>query len=245
MSDRLIRIIHLYPDLLNLYGDKGNIAALKTRLKLRGVEAEVIEVTSKNSNFSIEDTDIIYLGGGSDREQEIVCDHLREKAEEIKVYVEDGGVLLATCGGFQMLGNYYMAAGGRVDGLGVFDICAEFNEKRLIGNVVLESELFTQKIVGFENHPSRTDIGKYTPLGKVIVGYGNTDDCSVEGLVYKNTVATNLHGPLLPKNPVLCDYLLNAAMKSKYSDFTELEALDDTLENAANEQIVKRFVVNK
>lgn len=245
MSDKTIRIIHLYPDLLNLYGDKGNIAALKTRLKLRGIDTEVVEVTSKNDDFSIEDADIIFLGGGSDREQEIVCDRLRDKAEQLKTYVENDGVLLATCGGFQILGEYYMTAGGKVEGLGVLDISAEYNEKRLIGNVVLESELFTQKIVGFENHPSRTDIGKYTHLGRVVVGYGNTDDCEVEGLVYKNVVATNLHGPLLPKNPMLCDYLLNAALKGKWADFTELETLDDTLENAANEQIVKRFVVNK
>lgn len=245
MSDKIIRIIHLYPDLLNLYGDKGNIAALKTRLSMRGIETEVIEVTSKNNDFCVEDADIIFLGGGSDREQEIVCGLLKEKAEQLKAYIENDGVLLATCGGFQMIGNYYMTHGGKVDGLGLLDISAEYNEKRLIGNVVLESGWVNQKIVGFENHPSRTNIGRYAPLGKVVVGYGNTDDDGYEGLIYKNVVATNLHGPLLPKNPMLCDYLLSAALKGKYSDFTEFEALDDSLENAANEQIVKRFVTDK
>lgn len=246
MSDkREINIIHLYPDLLNLYGDKGNIACLKTRLSERGIGANVIEVTSKSDDFDIESADIIFLGGGSDREQEIVCGLLKEKAEQLKAYIENDGVLLATCGGFQMLGNYYMTSGGKVDGLGVLDISAEYNEKRLIGNVVLESGWVSQKIVGFENHPTRTDIGGYAPLGKVVVGCGNTDDDGYEGLIYNNTIATNLHGPLLPKNPMVCDYLLNAALKKKYPDFTELDALDDTLENAANEQIVKRFVVKK
>jgi len=241
MSDKkVLNIIHLYPDLLNLYGDKGNIACIEMRLKMRGIDANIITYTNNGEAPDFESADIIFLGGGSDREQEIVCSILKNKSEELKKYVEDGGVLLATCGGYEMIGKYYYSGDKRIDGISALDIFADNADKRAIGNVVLESDLFSQKIVGFENHIGKMNINNHTPLGKVLCGSGN-DGNGYKGIVYKNTVATYLHGPLLPKNPMLCDYILSLALKRKYADFTELNSIDDTIENKANDYIVKTF----
>lgn len=242
MSDKKsLNIIHLYPDLLNLYGDKGNLASIEMRLKWRGIDANVITPTSRDREFDIDNADIIFLGGGSDKEQEIACEFLREKKDELKSYVESGGTLVAVCGGYTMLGEYYCTADKKVEALGILDIYTEYSDKRFIGNVVLETDLFEQKIVGFENRASKTFIGDYTPLGKVVCGYGNIGDGGYEGLIYKNVVASYLHGPLLPKNPMLCDYILSGAMKKKYSDFNGFEPLSDELENLANKSAEERF----
>lgn len=237
-----IKIIHLYPDLLNLYGDRGNIECLKRRLLWRGIDCEVVSYTCDDSGFDISDTDIIFLGGGSDREQKIVCSRLLEHKKEISEFVENGGSLVAVCGGYQLLGKYYKLHDETIEGLGILDIYTEQGEGRLIGNIVLKADFIEQPITGFENHGGRTYIGSHEPLGKVLCGYGNAENAGVEGVVYKNVVATYLHGPLLPKNPQLCDFILTNALKHKYSDVTELSKLDDNLENTANEYIVKRFV---
>lgn len=237
-----IKIMYLFPDLLNLYGDRGNIECLKHRLTRRGIEAEVIEYTCDTQGFDISDTDIIFLGGGSDREQKIVCSRLLEHKSELCEFVENGGSLLAVCGGYQILGKYYKLDDETVEGLGILDIYTEQGKKRLIGNIVLKSDLLDTHVVGFENHGGRTYIGSHEPLGRVMCGFGNNDDSRVEGVLYKNVVATYLHGPLLPKNPKLCDYILSNALKHKYSDFNGLSPLDDELETMANEYIVKRFV---
>lgn len=241
MSDKKeLNIIHLYPDLLNLYGDKGNIACLEMRLKMRGIDANIITYINNGDAPNFASADIIFLGGGSDREQEVVCSILKDKSEKLKEYIESGGVLLATCGGYEMLGGHYYSGDKKTEGLGALDIFAEKAEKRTIGNVILESDLFSQKIVGFENHIGKMNIGNHTPLGKVLCGSGN-DGNGYEGIAYKNTIATYLHGPLLPKNPMLCDYILYLALKRKYADFTELKPLDDTIEEKANDYIVKTF----
>ena len=240
-----IKILHLYPDLLNLYGDRGNIECMRKRLMWRGIDAEVVTYTCEDSGFDLSDVDIVFIGGGSDREQKIVCHRLLEHKNEIRNYVEDNGVLVAVCGGYQLLGKYYQTANSKIEGLGILDIYTDAGDTRLIGNVVLESELFSQKITGFENHAGRTFIGNHTPLGKVLYGHGNTGDSGYEGVVYKNVIATYLHGPLLPKNPMLCDYILSCAMKRKYSDFSGFEPLNDELENMANKYIEERFVKEK
>lgn len=237
-----IKIMHLYPDLLNLYGDRGNIECMRRRLLWRGIEAEVVSYTCDDTDFDISDVDIVFLGGGSDREQKIVCSRLLEHQEQLKDFVENNGVLVAVCGGYQLLGRYYKLEDETIQGLGILDIYTEQGKKRLIGNIVLKSELIDQEIVGFENHGGRTYIGSHTPLGKTLYGFGNYDDAGAEGVVYKNVVATYLHGPLLPKNPQLCDYILTKALKKKYPEFTELAALDDELENRANRYIVNRFL---
>ena len=244
-NNQELNIIHLYPDLLNLYGDRGNIACMQKRLEWRGIDAKVSTCTNSDHSINLENADIIFVGGGSDREQEIVCSLLLKKKDEISNYVENGGVLVAVCGGYQLLGKYYQTANSKIEGLGILDIYTDAGDTRLIGNVVLESELFSQKITGFENHAGRTFIGNHTPLGKVLYGHGNTGDSGYEGVVYKNVIATYLHGPLLPKNPMLCDYILSCAMKRKYSDFNGFEPLNDELENMANKYIEERFVKEK
>lgn len=234
-----IKIAHLYPDLLNLYGDRGNIASLTKRLSWRGIDSEVTEYSIDDSiNFS--GTDIIFLGGGSDREQLLVCDRLQQLKGSFRAYIESGGVTLAICGGYQLLGHYYKMQDQTVEGLGILDIATESGEKRLIGNVVVQSELFDRPIVGFENHGGRTVINGHTPLGKVLFGYGNDGTSGSEGVIYKNTIGTYLHGPLLPKNPHLCDYILQSAIDRINPGFV-LETLDDRIELAANDYILNRF----
>ncbi len=237
-----LNIVHLYPDLLNLYGDKGNIECLKKRLIWRGIDANVSVCTDSQNFVDFENTDIIFVGGGSDREQEIVCSRLLEKKREISAFAENGGTIIAVCGGYQLLGKYYRVNGREIKGLEILDISTDAapDFSRLIGNVVIENEKIG-KIVGFENHGGRTDIGSHTPLGKVICGFGNDGKSGYEGVIYKNVIGTYLHGPLFPKNPKLCDAVLSGALTHKYSDFTELSPLDDSLENLANEYIVKTY----
>ena len=155
--------------------------------------------------------------------------------------MEDNGALVAVCGGYQLLGKYYKLEDETIEGLDILDIYTEQGKKRLIGNIVLEAGFMDEKIVGFENHGGRTYIGNHTPLGKVVYGYGNDEKAGVEGVVYKNVVATYLHGPLLPKNPGLCDYILTNAIKRRNPDFDGLAPLDDSLEQTANQYIVNRF----
>lgn len=235
--------MHLFPDLLNLYGDKGNIECMRKRLTWRGIDCAVRPFTMEDADFDLSDIDIIFLGGGSDREQKIVCHSLLEHKKELQDFVENGGSLVAVCGGYQLLGKYYKLEDETIDGLEILDIYTEQGKGRLIGNIVLETDLPQKpavKIVGFENHGGRTYIGKHQPLGKVLYGNGNADHSGAEGVLYKNVVATYLHGPLFPKNPALCDYVLTNALRKKYPDFRELSPLDDTLENTANEYIAER-----
>ena len=241
-TDYEINIVHLYPDLLNLYGDRGNIACMEKRLKWRGIKANVYTCTNKDHSIDLKTADIIFVGGGSDRDQEIVCSLLLKKKEEIKEYVENGGVLVAVCGGYQLLGKYYKTATTKIEGLDILDIYTDSGETRLISNVVLKCDKFEQPIVGFENHAGRTYLGSgMQPLGKVLYGNGNTGESGYEGVLYKNVVATYLHGPLLPKNPQLCDYILTCALKRKYKDFGGLSPLDDELENLGNEYIKNKY----
>ena len=229
-----IHILHMFPDLLNLYGDKGNIECMRKRLMWRGIDVKVSSCTYDQQQIKLDDVDIIFLGGGSDREQKIVCSALLRYKEQLKAYVENGGVLVAVCGGYQLLGKYYALPEEKIEGLDILDIYTEHGSPRLIGNIVLKSDEIDGDIIGFENHGGRTYIGSHTPLGKVVKGFGNTGESGAEGVRYKNVVATYLHGPLLPKNPKLCDMILNNALKKKYSDFTSLPALDDEMENKAN-----------
>ena len=230
-----INILHMFPDLLNLYGDKGNIECLRKRLEWRGIEANILKCTYDKPFMDFSDVDIIFLGGGSDREQKIVCDALLKYKQQLKDYVEAGGVLVAVCGGYQLLGKYYALEDEKIEGLDILDIYTTQSSPRLIGNIVLKNDEIEQCIVGFENHGGRTFIGSHTPLGKVVKGFGNTGDSGAEGVRYKNVTATYLHGPLFPKNPALCDMILESALKKKYDDFSSLEVLDDETENKANE----------
>ena len=234
-----ITIAHLYPDLLNLYGDRGNITSLVYRLKKRGIEAVVNEY-ELSDNINFEDTDIIFIGGGSDREQLLVCNRLREFKDEINNYADRGGCIVAVCGGYQLLGKYYKLENETVPGIELLDIYTEQGSGRLIGNIVLESELTGDKIVGFENHGGRTYINSHKPLGKVVYGFGNNDSHDYEGVVWKNVIGTYLHGTLFPKNPKLADYVIQKAIERRYGDF-ELVPLDDKIEYMAHDYIVNKY----
>ena len=235
-----LTIGHLYPDLLNLYGDRGNIQCLMKRCQWRGIEAETIA-------YEIDDTidfsklDIVLLGGGSDREQMLVCEKLKAIQKDFKAYVEDNGVVIAICGGYQLLGKYYKTEQGMITGLDLVDMYTEQEEGRLISNIVLQSDLFDMPVVGFENHGGRTNIKNNKPFGKVIYGSGNDGKSGYEGVVYKNVIGTYLHGPLLPKNPEVADYLIQKALERKYGEPMVLKALDDTEEKEANAYIYNRF----
>lgn len=234
-----INIAHLYPDLLNLYGDKGNIASLVKRLQWRGIEAQVTEYKIEDE-IDFAEADIILLGGGSDREQLTVVKRLQDFKESFKEYVEAGGVVLASCGGYQMLGKYFTVDKEKVEGLDILDIYTDCDDKRFIGDIAVKTDFSDVPVVGFENHSGRTHIGKHQPLGQVVFGNGNNGADKKEGVVYKNTIGTYLHGPLLPKNPQLCDRLLEAAVKNKDESYT-LSPLDDAMEYAANNSIMKRY----
>lgn len=235
-----LTIGHLYPDLLNLYGDRGNIQCMRKRLEWRGLEAEVREFMLEDS-IPFSELDIVLLGGGSDREQMIVCQRLQAIQKDFKSYVEDGGTVLAVCGGYQLLGHYYDTDQGRMEGLSLVDLYTEQGSPRLISNVVLESDELKSAIVGFENHGGRTYITGNQPLGRVRFGYGNNGQDGQEGVRYKNVVGTYLHGPLLPKNPEVCDLLLAQALERR-GQGGALEPLPDVEERQANDYIVKRFV---
>ncbi|WP_302953269.1 type 1 glutamine amidotransferase [[Clostridium] scindens] len=235
-----ITIGHLYPDLLNLYGDRGNIACMMKRCQWRGIEAEMIEFNT-GDEIDFCGLDIVLLGGGSDREQAIVCQNLLKIQKQFQEYVEDNGVVIAVCGGYQLLGRYYKTDDGMIEGLNLVDIYTEQEEGRLIDNIVLQSELADMPIVGFENHGGRTYINDNKPFGKVLYGSGNDGKSGYEGVVYKNVIGTYLHGPLLPKNPQICDYLIQRALERKYGPMTLLP-LDDSQEQEANEYIYRRFV---
>ena len=169
-----------------------------------------------NDQIDFSTLDIVLLGGGSDREQLLVCNRLKKIRKDFIDYVEQGGVVLAICGGYQLLGNYYKVGDETIEGLGVVNIYTEHGDSRLIGNIVLQSDLFPLPIVGFENHGSRTYIEDYQPFGKVLSGHGNNDKDQSEGIIYKNVIGTYLHGPLLPKNPHLCDYFTANSIKSTF-----------------------------
>lgn len=236
-----ITVGHLYPDLLNLYGDRGNIACLMKRCQWRGIEAETIEFES-DDEIDFKKLDIVLLGGGSDREQMLVCRKLQEIQKDFKEYVEDDGVVIAVCGGYQLLGNYYKTQDGVMEGLHLVDLYTEQGDTRLIDNIVLKSDLFEMPVVGFENHGGRTYINDNKAFGKVLYGAGNTGESGYEGVVYKNVIGTYLHGPLLPKNPQVCDYLIERALERKYKEKMSLAPLDDQRELQANQYIQKRFL---
>ena len=236
-----LNICHLYPDLLNVYGDVGNILILKHRAENRGIKVNVINV-SINDEFNADDYDIVFFGGGQDYEQSIVSnDLMTNKKDELSRYINNGKVLIAICGGYQLLGKYYKTDKKMIEGLGILNITTEWEPERLIRNIILQSPLFSDPVVGFENHGGRTYINDHTPFGKVFFGLGNTGKSGYEGVVYKNVIATYLHGPLLPKNPQVCDYLLERALQRKYGENVSLSPLPDELEHKANSYIFDRY----
>ncbi|MBR2404890.1 MAG: glutamine amidotransferase [Clostridia bacterium] len=234
-----INIVHLYPDLLNLYGDNGNITAFAYRLRQRGIEADITEIQCGDM-IDISSADIVFIGGGSERELLTVADALRPSAKDFQAFASDGGVMLAVCGGYQLLGSHYVSGGKKIGGLGVLDIFSDEAPERFIGNIVCECEAIGTTLAGFENHSGKMNIGSLTPLAKVISGSGNDGASLYEGVIAQNVIGTWLHGPLLPKNPKLTDYILTKAIERKYGK-AELAPLDDTAEMLAHDYSVKMF----
>lgn len=236
-----LKICHLYPDLLNLYGDRGNTVCMEKRLQWRGIDCRFTEV-KYGDNDPLSDYDLIFIGGGQDFEQKLLMEDLqRGKGNNIKAAAEDGKTFLAICGGYQLLGHYYqMSDGTKCEYIGAIDVFTVAGEKRMIGNTACISEE-AGTIVGFENHAGKTFLsGAVKSLGTVLKGSGNNGEDGREGARYKNVFATYYHGPVLPKNPELCDLILKTALGRKYGIF-ELRPLDDSAENAAKEGLLRSW----
>lgn len=235
MSYRL-RLAHLYPDVMNIYGDRGNVIALRYRCEQRGIALEVDEINVGDS-FQAAEYDLVLIGGGQDREQRRIADDLVAKGSGIRAAVDDGLPVLAVCGGFQLFGHRYVDhEGGIIPGIGVFDLETRHpgpRADRCIGDVVMASDL--GELVGFENHGGRTYLAPgQAPLGRVRRGYGNNAQDGTEGARTRNAFGTYLHGSLLPKNPALADELLRLALRRRYGDAAELAPLDDVAERSAH-----------
>jgi lipid II isoglutaminyl synthase (glutamine-hydrolysing) len=233
----------LYPDLMNIYGDRGNIVTLLQRARWRGLDARVAEL-GKGATAGIDGVDVFFFGGGQDREQALVYDDLLEtKAVHLAAAVQRGAAVLAVCGGYQLLGHYYeTATGEHLPGIGLIDVRTEAGRERCIGDVVVEAAaslgLEPRTLVGFENHSGRTFLGEgVLPLGRVLRGRGNNGADGTEGATAGNLFGTYLHGSLLPKNPHLADLIIERALRRR------LEPLDDDLELAAHRRIVERELV--
>lgn len=238
MSDYLITIYNLYPDLLNLCGDTGNVSVLKMRCQKREIEAEIKDIYA-NDTFDLSDADIVLIGGGGEREQISVSE--MPIGCKLKEYAEAGGIILATCSGYQLLGNSFEANGETHEGFKVLDASSYATDEKHMGDFAIEAELDCKRVVlaGFQNHGFKTVANNLTPLGKVIFGTGDRD--GAEGAVYKNVIATYMYGPILPKNPELADYLIKKALENKYENFPDsLQPLDDTAELLAKQFITDR-----
>jgi lipid II isoglutaminyl synthase (glutamine-hydrolysing) len=238
-----LRLAYLYPELMNLYGDRGNITVLARRCAWRGIDLTVDEI--EPGGALRDDYDLAFIGGGQDREQLLVCDDLQAKADRFRRMVKDDLVVLAVCGGYQLLGHRFLTyKGEEIPGLGVLDVTTTGGDRRLIGNVTAVARLdgIRQNLVGFENHSGQTILGPgAAALATVRRGFGNNGRDGTEGAVEGNVFGTYLHGSLLPKNPWFADHLLRLALKRKYGPGYELETLDDTLETAAQAAVIKRI----
>lgn len=235
-----INILNLYPDLLNLYGDRGNILAFKYTFDNLGIKTNIKECLYDTKNLNFKDIDIIMLGGASDREQRIVQDKLFKLKNFIEDHIGNDKVLLAICAGFQMLGKYYETNNETIEGLNILEITTKNSPNRRVGNIVLKSNLFKEKIVGFENHSGVTNIDNYEKLGETLYSCFNNSE-KYEGILYKNLLATYLHGPFLPLNPEICDYLVKKSLNVKY----ELECfkiLDREIENNARNKLIEKIM---
>jgi len=245
-----IKILYLYPDILDLYGDIGNIKVLKYRMEKRGISVivDTYSIGDKAPDFS--SYDIVFSGGGADNEQKILSEDLVQYKDKIREAVNKGVFFLLICGSYQLFGKYYKGVDGEIiPGLEVFDYYTEAIEdrsKRCIGNIVLEIEIDGEKtkIIGFENHGGQTFDTKEN-FGSVLFGNGNKFGDSKEGFRINNVIGTYLHGPLLSKNPKLTDYIIKYSLERKYGEEVNLEPLNDEFEEKCREQLLSRFLENK
>ncbi len=241
-----LNICHLYPDLLNVYGDVGNILILKDRLLKRGIGVNVINL-SKGDEFIADNYDIILLGGGQDNEQTIVAKDLLTKRDELQKYIEDEKVLIAICGGYQLLGKFYIGQNGeKIEGLSLIDIETNSGDTRFIGDVVSKTNVTNDYIIGFENHSGRTILGDgVEPLATVVHGFGNNGEDKTCGCIYKNTYGTYFHGSFLVKNNDFADILIKKALEKKYGEEIVLEKLDDEFYIKARNVLLNKLLNKK
>ena len=244
-----IKLLYLYPDMLELYGDYGNIQVLKYRLEKRGINLIVDKYSLEDEAPNFNSYDIVFAGGGADNEQSILAEDLIKYRDNIKEAVDNGVFFLLICGAYQLFGKYYKGVEANIiPGLGIFDYYTEAIEdrkNRCIGNIVIKTKIgdIETEVIGFENHGGQTyNIEK--PFGQVIVGNGNKFGDTEEGFFRKNVIATYLHGPLLSKNPVIADYIISYSLERKYKEKIGLEQLDDTFEGKCREQLLKEFIEN-
>jgi CobQ-like glutamine amidotransferase family enzyme len=258
-----LRLAHLYPEQMNIYGDRGNILTLTQRCAWRGVAVDLLPV-GVGADVDWGALDIAFFGGGQDSGQALIAaDFVERQGPALRAAVEDGLVLLSICGGYQLLGHTYVThTGEQLPGVGVFDARTVGGEVRLIGNIVVETEVGSwelgvgstvptpnsqlptpTRLVGFENHSGRTYLGPGArPLGRVLAGHGNNGEDGGEGAVYRNAFGCYMHGSLLPKNPFFADHLIGLALRRRYGPGAELAPLDDRLELAAQRTMVERLL---
>ncbi|MFV0499161.1 MAG: type 1 glutamine amidotransferase [Bacilli bacterium] len=234
-------LYHLFPDLLNLYGDYGNIVSLKFHLESLGIDVDYKKILDI-SDFDKNECSFILIGGGSDREQAIVTKKLREIKDELKELIENNVPLLAICGGYQFLGKHYQSLDGTlIEGLKIFDYVSKATKNRMVGNIIISTD--EGEIVGFENHSGET-IHSSRTLGKVIKGYGNTSEGDYEGFKYKNVVGTYMHGPILPKNSPLLKWFISKILKYENIEIS-LEKLNFEMEDYTRKVVINKLKNNQ
>ncbi|MGR6835659.1 type 1 glutamine amidotransferase [Syntrophomonas erecta] len=236
-------IAHLYPDLMNLYGDRGNLICLQKRLEWYGHTCNIWPIALGEWQ-GLDGVDMVFMGGGSDREQDLVYRDLVHNIDKLMKMVEQGMPGLFICGAYQLLGKYYEASDGKkMDGLGLFNIFTQAETPRLIGNILIEADLGELvTVVGFENHAGRTYLNDSTlkPLGRVLNGLGNNGKDGTEGMRFNNLIGTYMHGPLLPKNPAVADFLIQAMVNRRGINLDRI--LDDRIEMFAHQQVKRKIM---
>lgn len=237
-----ISLAHLYPELLNIYGDFGNVLAVKNRCEWRNIEVEITQINI-GDNIEPEKYDFYFIGGGQDNQQIDVSRELQLQRSALHDAMNLDAVMLGICGGYQLFANYYQPhKGARLLGIGLLDAHTIAGDKRFIGNVTAKTEFTMPKtLVGFENHSGLTYLqGETKPLAIVEVGAGNNGEDKTEGARYKNVFGTYLHGSFLPKNPHFTDYLIKLALEKRYKDNIELQKLNDELELNAHMSLINK-----
>ena len=235
-----LKIAHLYPKLLNLYGDIGNVLTLKNRCQWRNINVSIDNI---NIGDNVSGYDIYFIGGGQDKQQEDVASELFSQKSALTDERDKNSVFLGICGGYQLFGHYYQPHNKpRLNGISLIDAYTVAGNKRFIGNVTVQTDFLSPKtLVGFENHSGLTYLqGDTIALGKSLVGAGNNGQDKFEGARFKNVFGTYLHGSLLPKNPHFADYLITLALEKKYNDKFELSNLDDTLESNTHNSLISK-----
>jgi lipid II isoglutaminyl synthase (glutamine-hydrolysing) len=244
-----VRIAHLYPEQMNIYGDRGNILTLAQRCRWRGIDV-VVDGIKPGQEVAWGSYDLAFFGGGQDSGQALIADDfVRRHGASLKAAVDDGLVMLTICGGYQLLGHYFLThTGDKLPGIGALDVHTVGGEQRLIGNILVDWREAPRDggaprdLIGFENHSGRTYLGSgVKPLGRVMRGYGNNGEDGTEGAVYRHTYGCYMHGSLLPKNPHFADHLLGLALSRRYGTADALTPLDDGLELAAHAAMAGRL----